>query len=339
MRSSLAFLFLIPLAACGNVAGDRIGDRPDAAAGTDGAAPPDDASLPPPTRGFQITSPPVDIKPGVEITFCYYFRTPNTTELSIKKWASHMTPGSHHMIVFFTPTKQKEPGTLSTDQCGFSTGGNGPVWTYSAQMADAEAALPADDGTGTGTPVGQPIAPGQYGFIQMHYLNASDDTLHAHVELNAYAYDEGVQVTPAAPYVTYNLSIQLDPGTPVNPTPGMVNGICSIPKNADQSVPKFYVMSTHSHKQSVHTFVKDGATTVFDSTSWEHPGAMTWSTTPFFTFTSGALTYQCEYMNPNNRTIKTGDSAATDEMCMAIGYYFPAPSGVGHLCLNSSMIN
>jgi hypothetical protein len=119
----------------------------------------------------------------------------------------------------------------------------------------------------------------------------------------------------------------------------MVNGNCPIPRNADQSVPKFYVMSTHSHKQSVHTFIKDGATMVFDSTSWEHPSATAWSTTPFFTFSSGKLSYQCEYMNPTNRTILDGDSAATDEMCMAIGYYFPAPDGIGHLCLDSSMIN
>jgi hypothetical protein len=331
---SLAF-FAISLAACGSVHGAP--DVPDAVAPTDAAPVVDDASLAPPVRGFQIKNPPVTVKAGQEVTFCYYFRTPNTTDLAVQKWASHMTTGSHHMIVFFTPTKLKEPGTISSDQCGFGSNGNGPVWTYSAQTPDAEAALPIDDGTGV--PVGQIIAPGQYGFIQMHYLNASDQELQAHVELNAYAYDDGVQVTPAAPYVTYNLSIHLDPGSMQNPTPGMVNGNCPIPANADHTQPKFYVMSTHSHKQSVHTFVKDGATMVFDSTSWDHPGATAWNASPFFTFSSGKLSYQCEYMNPTNRTIITGDSAATDEMCMAIGYYFPAPGGIGHLCLNSSMIN
>jgi hypothetical protein len=94
-------------------------------------------------------------------------------------------------------------------------------------------------------------------------------------------------------------------------------------------------MTTHSHKQSVHTFVKDGATTVFDSRNWDHPGAVTWSGEPFYTFTSGTLTYQCEYKNPNNYRIQTGDSAATAEMCMAVGYYFPAVGGKGHLCLTN----
>jgi len=65
--------------------------------------------------------------------------------------------------------------------------------------------------------------------------------------------------------------------------------------------------------------------------SWPHAPA-------FYAFTSGKLTYQCEYLNPNTYEIKTGDSAATDEMCMAVGYYFPAPTGQGHFCLNDFML-
>jgi len=321
MRSSLAFVLVATFAACGGPASGE----PDA-----GTAP--DGGLLPPARGFQIVSPTIEINPGIEVTYCYYFRTPNSSDLQIKKWASHMTGGSHHMILYLTSTDQQTPGTLSTSQCGVGSGNVGPVWTYSAQSSDAAALLPADDGNGM--PVGQLIKSGQSGFIQMHYLNATDAKIHAHVELNAYAYDEGVQVTPAAPFVTFNTRIDLQPATSsLTPTTGMVNGNCNIASDA-----KFYVMSTHTHKQGVHTFVMDGATTVFDSTSWEHPGAKTWDTAPFYSFTSGKLTYQCEYLNPNNYGIRTGDSAVTDEMCMAIGYYFPAVGGTGHFCLNSSMV-
>ena len=322
----LTIVAVIGLVACGSSPAQGPGgddqQQPD-------AAPAGDAGLQPPARGFQIQSPPVDINPGVEVTYCYYFHTPNTSELAIKKWASHMTQGSHHMILYLTPSDQQPPGTMSTQRCGFGSGT--AVWTYSAQTVDAEAPLPADDGTGT--PVGQLIKPGQSGFIQMHYLNASDSVLHAHVELNAEAYDDGVQVTPAAPFVTYNTTIDLSPGTSLSPSPGMVNGNCNV-----AAASKFYIMSTHTHKQGVHTFVKDGAATVFDSIDWEHPGEKTWPASPFFSFTSGKLTYQCEYMNTANRRIITGDSAATDEMCMAIGYYFPAPAGTGHFCLNSQLV-
>jgi hypothetical protein len=315
-----AVVLVVPFLACG--APGQSADQPDAQVS--------DGGLPPPTRGFQIKSPTIDIDPGKEVTYCYYFHTPNTVDMSIKQWVSHMTPGSHHMILYLTPTDQQTPGTLSTSQCGITNASTGPLWTYSAQTADAEALLPADDGTGT--PVGQMISAGHSGFVQMHYLNATDSVLHAHVELNAIAYDDGVHVTPAGPFVTFNRRIDLKPATPAGPTPGMVNGDCTVSPDS-----KFYVMTTHTHKQGVHTFVKDGSTVLFDSTSWEHPGTATWGL-PFYSFTSGKLSYQCEFLNPTMNEIITGDSAATDEMCMAIGYYFPADGGSGHFCLNSMML-
>jgi hypothetical protein len=320
---SLAFVLVTPIIACASPAGVA----PDGGTVAD--------ATPPPEHGFQIVTPTVDIKPGVEVTYCYYFRTSNTDDLSIQRWASHMTPGSHHLILYLTQTDQATPGTLTTAQCGISSNGIGPVWTYSAQSADAEARMPADDGDGN--PVGQPIKAGQSGFLQMHYLNATDEVIHAHVELNAYAYPDGVEVTPAGPFVTFNRRIDLAPGSPTSPTTGMVNGSCDV--ITDNGKPaKFYLMTTHTHKQGVHSFVKDGDTTVFDSTSWEHPGATKWNTPPFYMFASGKLTYQCEYSNPNNYRIVTGDSAASDEMCMAVGYYFPATGGTGHFCLNSAML-
>ncbi len=323
MRNCLAFVLVTTLSSCSG-SDDVVGTQPDA------REIPEDGGFGPPSRGFQIATSPVDINPGVEATYCYYFRTPNTTELSIQKCASQMTAGSHHMILYFTPSEHGKPGTLD-DRCGFASGGLDSVWTYSAQTAIAEAALPRDDGNGV--PVGQTVKAGQLGYIQLHYLNATDDVIHAQVLLNAYAYDAGVQVTPAAPFVTYNSHIDLAPGNTVNPTPGMVSGSCDVDPTA-----KFYTMSTHTHKQGVHTFVKDAASMVFESRSWEHPGAMTRERPPFVSFASGKLTYQCEYLNPNNYSIQTGDSAATAEMCMAVGYYFPAVGGTGHLCLNSQSV-
>jgi len=325
MRNSLAYV-LVTLTACG-------GSSPVAHEAPDSGVDVDGGSLVPPARGFQIVSPDIAINPGVEVTYCYFFHASNTTDLAIKKWASHMTPGSHHMILYLTPTDMQTPGTMSTSQCGVTKNGlTTPVWTYSAQEADAESVLPANDGHGV--PVGQLVTAGQSGFLQMHYLNATDAVIHAHVELNAYAYDDGAQVTPAAPFVTYNTKINLPPGSATAPSSDTVSGNCTITPDL-----KFYVMTTHTHKQGVHTSVKDGATVVFDSTDWEHPGSATWNKTPFYSFTSGKLTYQCDYRNPNNRTITTGDSAATDEMCMAVGYYFPTPTGSGHLCLDSNMLN
>jgi hypothetical protein len=158
--------------------------------------------------------------------------------------------------------------------------------------------------------------------------------MEAHVELTAYAYDDGVAVTAAAPFVTYNTNINLPAApSPSTPTSDTVNGDCSVAPDA-----KFYFVSTHTHKQGIRTFVKDGAAMVFNSNNWAEPGQTTWGAQPFFSFTTGHLSYQCEYENPNGYRIQDGDSAATDETCVAIGYYFPAVNHTGHFCLNSALV-
>jgi len=322
MRSSLAFVLVTTLAGCGSP-NEGPGGPPD-------ALPPGDVG-PPELPTFQIVSPTVDVNPGDDLTFCYYFHTPNTSDLAIKKWASHMTAGSHDLIVYLTRTDLQRPPTLSTTKCGLVSNGPGPVWTYSANTPDNEALLPPDDGNGM--PVGQLLKAGQSGFLQMHFLNTTSAVLHAQVELDAYAYADGVQVTLAAPFFTLNTQIDLPAATPT-PTMGSVSGNCTVATDA-----KFFLMTTYTHKQGVHTFVQDGTTTVFDSTTWEQPGAQHWNTSPFFSFASGQLTYQCEYVNPNSYHIMSGDSTTTQEMCMVLGYYFPATDSTGHMCLDSVMLN
>lgn len=203
------------------------------------------------------------------------------------------------------------------------------MWTYSSQTVDQTFDLPADDGTGL--PIAQNVEPGQNAFIEMHYLNSTDDEIKAHVELNANAHDRGVAVRGAAPYVTYHTNINLGaaPGSTAS-----VNGSCTV-----QPRFKFFEMSTHSHKQGIHTYVKDGSAMVFEATDWEHPGSKVWDASPFFSFASGKLYYQCDYLNASGTrdAIVDGPSAATNEMCMAIGYYFDpqADTVASKFCLNS----
>ncbi len=85
-------------------------------------------------------------------------------------------------------------------------------------------------------------------------------------------------------------------------------------------------MSTHAHKQAIKTDVNDGATNIFHSDDWEHPGAQIWNAMPFYSF-ANKVTWTCTYNNTGDnaaQTIKAGPSAQTNEMCMATGYWFPA---------------
>ncbi len=101
---------------------------------------------------------------------------------------------------------------------------------------------------------------------------------------------------------------------------------------------KFFMMTTHTYRQGVHTSISDGTTTLFDSTSWMVPGSATWAA-PFYTFKGTKLGYQCDYLNKNTYTIMTGDDPTTDELCMSINFYVPADrAAIGHFCLDSSMV-
>lgn len=328
MRHTLHLALGLPsvlavLVSCGG-GNSSDGDDSDGGDGVD-APGPTDGGIDPPARGFQVVSPDVTIMPGQEITYCYYFRTPNTEEMAIKKWVSVMTPGSHHMIMYTTQSDTMPPGTVSTQSCGNFSVGNVPSWTYSAQTPTADVALPTDDGAGK--PLGQRIAPNTPAYFQMHYLNSSDAPIKAHVTLNAEAHEAGAPFTQTAPYVTYNGQISVPPGA-MNDVETMT---CNVPAGI-----KFWTMSTHAHKQATKTTVKDGATVAFTTTDWEHPGAASWGTAPFFTFASGKLTYECSYNNTGsnaNRTVTSGSSAETDEMCMAIGYFFPATKPL--ICFNN----
>jgi hypothetical protein len=283
--------------------------------------------LMPPARGFQLQSPEITIPAGKELTYCWYFKTPNSELMSIKRWVSHMTEGSHHLILFFTPQLAQPEGTVSADKCGVGgSATNIPSWIYAAQNVDADMPLPADDGTGK--PLGMDVPAGQPAYVQMHYLNSTDADLKVHVTINAEAHDAGVVATKTAAYVTFNGNINI----PAGAMNVKATNTCNISTNQ-----KVWLMSTHAHKQAIHTEVRDGepssTNVVFSSDDWEHPGVRAWMTSPFYTFTTGRLTYECTYNNPNDYDIRTGDSAATDEMCMASGYVFPANKAT--ICYNN----
>ncbi len=327
MRRSLGFAFVLVTATAACNGGDT---------GTTGddTTTPDASVIDPPARGFQVTSPEITIEPGQEITYCYYFRTPNTENMVIKKWVSSMSPGSHHLIMFTTTSDVQPPGTVSASQCGIggASAQNLPAWMFAAQTPTAELALPTDDGAGK--PLGQEIKAGTPAYVQMHYLNATDAQIKVHVTINAEAYDVGAVYTPTAPYITFNGNISIAPGA----TNDTETQTCATPPGT-----KFWLVSTHAHKQAVKTEVKNGMPTstdvAFTSTDWEHPGTKAWMATPFYTFSGDKLTYTCTYNNTGSnagRTITTGDSAQTDEMCMATGYYFPAPKS--RICYNGFLI-
>ncbi len=288
-------------------------------------APTADAAVGPlavPGSGYQIVTPDYTIAAGDEKYFCYYTTLPATATVGVSKYQSQLTPGSHHMILYATTTNLQPDGTMAecTDGLGGApvsgAGGLGsiPVWAYAAQTPDAELDMPAGVGVVLGAK--QPL------IVNMHYLNATSAALTVHVTLNIETLAAGVTYTPAASFVTYNTQISIPPhGTQT------VSGSCAVPQGA-----QFFVMSTHSHSHTTMDTVSDGTQNLVTTTDWSQPITKTWDT-PFYEFASGKLTYQCQYSNDTDTTVTVGNSAKTNEMCMAIGYMFPASTTT--FCLNS----
>lgn len=270
-----------------------------------------------PGPSFEIVTPEIEIASGDERTYCYYTSVDVDDVVGVKRWSSTMSAGSHHLIVYFTEGAQEPDGTIVED-CGTSgSGGDIPIWTYSAQTSEAENVMPEG--------VGMRVRARQHLFVQMHYFNPTAAPIDAHVSIKAETYEPGETYVPASAFITFNTQIDLPPhGT------GSAEGTCRLPKDA-----KFFTLSTHAHRRAVRTWVNDGPTKIFESEDWEHPGATDWRAAPY-TF-SGHLTYHCDYQNDLDQQVTTGDSADTDEMCMAVGYFYPADAPV--FCLNSNASN
>lgn len=296
---SVAFSSSI-LVACGGGGGG--GDD-----GTGDDAPGPDAD---PGLQFRIVTEEVEIAPGEEVTYCYHTTIDIDQAVGVKKWASSMTPGSHHLIVYFTDQARYPDGTLNED-CG---GTGVPYWTYSAGTPEYENAMP--DGVGMRVDAQQAV------YVQLHYLNTSPSTpILAHAEITGDYYPPGEDYIPAAAFITFHTGISIPPNGTAS-----VTGTCARSSFPELQTGNFFTLSTHAHKRAVHTQVDDGSSMVFESTDWEHPGEKSeWRTSPY-TF-SGDLVYSCDYQNDLNQTVTTGDSAATDEMCMAVGYFYPADNG------------
>ncbi|MFT3696628.1 MAG: hypothetical protein QM831_26040 [Kofleriaceae bacterium] len=282
-----------------------------------------------PNAAFYVRSTDMTLQPGDEVTKCFYFHTSNTTMKPISKWVAHMSPGSHHMIMYFPQNGQNAGADGTIDE---ACNNNIPIWIFASQQQDLTLQFPTDDGNGQ--PLAQEVPANQAAYFQMHYINTTDQPMTVHVELNAYA-TTATTYTKTSPFVTYQFNISIPPdavGTTVTQS-------CTPPAGV-----KFWEMSTHAHKQAVHTEVFDGSTSLFASDDWEHPGDKEWNANPFYTF-SGKLTWTCIYNNndpndPNHTTtVSQGQSAATQEMCMATAYTFPSPKTSACVCQGASCTN
>ncbi|HLK37954.1 MAG TPA: hypothetical protein VKU41_14435 [Polyangiaceae bacterium] len=296
-------------------------DIPTAAGFTTGPQGATDLAAPPPDQGIQFETPDgaYMVAPGQEIFPNFCVTVPK--DVQVGGYQSWMSAGSsHHFIVY-------KGGTASPGgQCAFAFN-----WIYASSTPGQVITENMPPG------VGMAIAANTQLVLNMHFINPGSTTLSAKIKFNL-LFAKNVQYQ-AGTMISFNTSINIPAATASGPGTQTVSGTCTAPVGA-----QFFTMSTHTHKHATDAWVEyvhngqateivhTGATANYPAdqepgtgTDWEHPGVGLWTAPNFLTVQSGdSFNYHCSYSNTGPSPVTVGETAATNEMCMAVGYYFPA---------------
>jgi hypothetical protein len=261
-----------------------------------------------------LTMDPFNVPAGSEVYYCQSFVNPfGGVDANISEFDSHMTTGSHHMLLFYADV------TANTGAAPCADTGSFVPTPYSAQSLDDTLVYP--DGIAA-------LLPGTSGLtIQSHYLNITASPVTAHVE---------VLLHRATCAITAQAAVLFASDKDINVAPrssGAAADDCTIPQ--DMQVLR---TTSHMHQHGTSFLASIAGSTVYDTTSWSDPTPALWS--PPIAVKAGApLHFQCSYTNPGTTTLTYGESALTDEMCIFTATFYPAPPGVAtigaHSCVTS----
>jgi hypothetical protein len=301
---------------------------PTAPGFTTGPAGATDLAAPPSGVGIQFATPPgaFTVNPGQEI-FPNYCVTV-TSDFQVGGFQSWMTNGSSHHFILYN---QGAVAAGTPDgQC--QVGGHN--WMYATSTPGAVVTENFPPNVGLDLPANTQLN------INMHFINPGSTPNSPQVKVNLLeAHNVMYQ---AATMTSFNVQINVPAATAAGPGTQTVSGTCTAPAGSN-----FFSMSTHTHKHATDawiTYTHNGQTQEIvhtgmvstypadqepgSGTDWEHPGVGLWVSPNFLTVQSGdSFGYNCSYVNMDTTTAVTvGETAASNEMCMAIGYYFPAGS-------------
>lgn len=273
-------------------------------------------SFAPPLEGIQVETQPWMIPAGVETTECLYVKVPTAVEMDVVAFESSMRPGSHHMIVFLDHRNSYPDGVRHCDIEDMTT----VEWGFAAQTTQASMQFPAN--------VAMRIGANQQLVIQAHFLNAGDTTLNGQIKVNFRGYPTGTKrFIRAAALVGFNLNIRV----PVGGT--QTTSATCIPSSSRDL--RMVNLSSHTHRHATLFTADfyDGARVdreLFRTTDWAHPEFVQFSP-PIYLEPGQGFRYTCTFRNDTDHVLVFANQQ-DQEMCMLLGYYYPADGNI--LCLN-----
>jgi hypothetical protein len=260
-------------------------------------------SAPPGTQSVTIKTDFIDVPAGGETFKCQNFANPIGRDVDILYSESTMTPGSHHMFAF----REQGLGNGGLVDCG---GLEFTEFIHSAQTPSQVLSYPPGVGR---------FFPGSDGIrILAHYLNTTSKPLHAQVELRLDYVDTDQVQAHAAEIFLNNLAIRVRPGQ------STASHSYTVPYDI-----KLLGGVSHMHRTGVgFTSSTSDGRVIYEGTDWNEPKEATFDP-PMEIAAGTGITWSCSYNNTSNTTLTFGESAATNEMCIFSGTFYPAPGGTG----------
>jgi copper type II ascorbate-dependent monooxygenase-like protein len=249
-----------------------------------------------------LTMETFTVPPGGEVYKCQNYANPfGGTPADVSAFESHMTGGSHHLLLFY---KKNATNTPEADCSGLEFAAT----PYSTQLPDDTLEFPA--GVAAQVPTNQ-------GFrLQSHYLNTTDKPIEAHVQLTFHLAKPGTVKDHAGVLFVVEPQFSIQPNSTQ-----VVNHTCTLPY--DMNLIK---AGSHMHKHGTHFDATIGAQKVFETTTWDEPKPALFA--PAMPVKGGdKLDFNCTFVNNSAQTLTFGESAETNEMCIFVSSFYPVPDG------------
>ncbi len=278
---------------------DRDARAGDAARGDDGGGGVDGGEA---IETLSLTVGPFNTPEGTERVLCASFDLGNDAPVMVRGVRTHLSPGSHHMIVYHL-TGSPDPTPRA---CGSFEHGIGQS-IFIAQQPEASLQYPAG--------AGYPFAAHQTIGIEIHFINyVSPDPIDVTgtVDFDFVAADDSLDVVELL--FTGDLTLELPPRTTTTET-------CFHPIDPSYRV---FGLTSHTHQLGeLATLERAHSATepielLHRSTSWADPPLDIFD--PPLTFAPGdGLLLTCDFNNTTDHTVYFG-TGFDDEMCFFWAY-------------------
>ena len=285
----------------------------------------DDLLDPPePGKGIQLVMT-ASIESGTESEKCLFVKAP-AEDLHVQRDEVRFSPGSHHFLLYEThyteiPTKKQDGTEVDTSgvfDCsdGATNGWDVKKLVGGSQNADGASILKFPEN------VAMNVQGGAILLMNAHYVNASSETLEPEVRINLHTIPKEQVEVEGDILFFYN------PFIGVLPQSGSRSRMrCAI--HEDITLTNF---QSHMHARGVgYAASVVGQDPFYENDQWEG--------VPVAEFGAGkaiakgsVIDYHCDYDNPGSDGVFQGPRS-TDEMCMAIGSYYPANTTTSHCAI------